>query len=64
MLLEKYRKEVLKIGRSKMAKIFGVKRLAVYRWESDMATPKKPMMKIIYDRTDGQVTANDFHGQK
>ena len=64
MQLEEYRTTVLKIGRAKMAKVFGVKRLAVYRWESNMAIPSKPMMAIIYDRTGGQVTANDFHGHK
>ena len=63
MKLEEYRKQA-GLGRAKLAKLLGVKRNAVYRWENGAQIPNREMMQQIYDRTGGAVKATDFHDQK
>ena len=63
MKLQKYREETMKVSRSEFADMIGVGRNAIYRYENG-DIPSKEIIKKIYKRTRGKVSANDFHEQK
>lgn len=48
-----------------VAAMVGVTTGTVYGWEQGRTVPKKNVLKAIVAKTDGAVTANDFHeGQR
>lgn len=46
----------------KFAEIVGVDRSAVTRWRNGTTCPETPNQRKIFERTNGEVTPNDFMG--
>ncbi len=46
------------------AKKIGTSYMSVNRYVNDKRIPRKPVMKKIFNKTDGQVTSADFYGGK
>lgn len=60
MLFDDWLKEQ-KLNYTQASQRFGVSRITIYYWATGRNRPSPKFNNIIYEKTRGQVTANDHH---